>query len=160
MDVRILNEEELINAAGLSRYVFDVCLRNRMEFPLTISYVEEYLNAENIQMLHRENKLRVWGVFEFGQLIAVSGLQSDGMITLLYVLPQYTRKGIGKKLLFTMREYAKEKYGFERVSVNANPAFTSFYFKNQGFVYADAMPDLKAPFVSMYALSSRMKKKN
>ena len=44
MEIRLLKEEELQNAAGLSRFVFDNCLRHRMEYPQTITFVEEYLH--------------------------------------------------------------------------------------------------------------------
>ena len=72
MEIRILQEAELANAAGLSRYVFDVCLRNRMEFVQSISFVEDYLKAENLVALCSENKLTIWGVFEETQLVGVS----------------------------------------------------------------------------------------
>ena len=96
MEIRILKEEELANAAGLSRYVFDICLRNRIEFPQTIVFVEEYMSTEHLRQLYREEKLTLWGAFSEDQLVAVSGLQSDGMITMLYVLPQFHHKGIGQ----------------------------------------------------------------
>ena len=126
--IRIVQEEELKIASGLSRYVFDYCLRNRMEFPQTIDFVEQYIAEENLRKLCQEGKLIIWGVYEGEQLVAVSGLQSDGMITMLYVLPQCQNRGYGSKLLIVMREYAKDVLGFSKVSVNANPAWTSFFF--------------------------------
>lgn len=154
MEIRILREEELANAAGLSRYVFDTCLRNRMDFPQTIGFVESYVSVENLTRLHREQKLTVWGAFEMQQLVAVSALQSDGMITMLYVLPQFSGRKMGKNLLFAMREYAKEVYGFEKVVLNATPAWTAFYFSNQGFSYTNPDKNVRVPFVPMYAMSN------
>ena len=55
MEIRILQEEELVNAAGLSRYVFDTCLRNRMEFTQTIPFVEIYISELNLREMYREN---------------------------------------------------------------------------------------------------------
>lgn len=156
MEIRILQEEELKIASGLSRYVFDYCLRNRMEYPQTIAFVEEYIAEANLRKLYEENKLLLWGVFEKEQMVAVSGMQSDGMISLLYVLPQCQNRGYGSNLLKTMREYAKAMFNFDRVTVNANPAWTSFFFGKKGFIYFDAKQDLHAPYVPMYALSTNI----
>ena len=153
MEIRILQEEEIKIASGLSRYVFDSCLRNRMEYPQTIVFVEEYIAEENLLKMKAEGKLVLWGAFEEEQMIAVAGLQSDGMITLLYVLPQCQNKGCGSRLLEIMKTYAKGACGFQKISVNANPAWTSFYFKKKGFSNVNANQDLRAPFVPMYALT-------
>lgn len=154
MEIRILQKEEINIASGLSRYVFDFCLRNRMEFPQTIEYVEDYIAASNLMLLVEENKLVLWGAFEGNQMVAVAGLQLDGMITMLYVLPQCQNKGYGSRLLKTMREYAKNACGFEKVVLNANPAWTSGYFGKMGFVNTNSIQDMHMPFVSMYAKSS------
>lgn len=154
MEIRILQNEEINIAAGLSRFVFDTCLRNRMEYPQTIAYVEEYIAEENLKRLCEESKLRLWGVFENERLVGVSGMQSDGMITMLYVLPQWQNRGCGSRLLKVMREYGKDVCGFPKVTVNANPAWTSFYFAKKGFVHVNANQNLRVPFIPMYASSA------
>lgn len=156
MEIRVLQKEEIKNASGLSRYVFDTCLRNRMEYPQTIAFVEEYIAEANLAQLLDEGKLILWGAFEGTQIVAVSGMQSDGMITLLYVLPQCQNRGYGSRMLKVMREYAKEVCKFEKVMVNANPAWTSFFFNKKGFAYVNANQDLRVPFVPMYAMSANI----
>lgn len=156
MEIRILKEEELVHASGLSRYVFDACLRNRMEFTQTIPFVENYIAESNLKTMYKENRLIVWGAFEEGQLVGVSGMQTDGMITLLYVLPQYGRRKCGASLLFTMREYAKNCLKLHKVTVNATPAWTSQYFQKQGFTLINPNTNLRVPFVSMQALSEKI----
>ncbi len=151
MEIRILQETELANAAGLSRYVFDNCVKYRMEFPQTIEFVEKYLTAENLMMLHKEAKLIVWGAFEQGQMVGVSGMQSDGMITMLYILPQCFRRGYGSSLLTTMQLYARESMGKEQVFLNATPAWTSMYFKKKGFTLVNPQQNMHVPFVTMSA---------
>lgn len=153
METRILQEEELGNAAGLSRFVFDSCLRNRMEYPQTVSFVEEYLQLNNLEQLVQSGKVILWGTFVQEQLVGVAGLQSDGMITMLYVLPQFWNRGIGGELLSTMRTYAKEQYGMEKVLLNATPAWTAGYFLKKGFEYISKSNNMRAPFVSMQAWS-------
>jgi N-acetylglutamate synthase-like GNAT family acetyltransferase len=156
MEIRFLQEEELANAAGLSRFVFDTCLRPKMEFPQTISFVEAYLSEENLRTKVSEEGLLLWGVYESGQLLGVSGMQSDGLITMLYILPQCAGRKYGTKLLETMRLYAKDVLGLSKVTVNANPAFTSYYFKKKGFEAVAPRQNTPVPFVSMYATSESL----
>ena len=157
MIIRILKEEELIPAAGLSRYVFDTCLRNRMEFTQSIPFIENYISETNIRSMSNENKLVVWGAFEEEQLVAVGGMQTDGMITLLYVLPQYAGRGCGMNLLQVMRGYANDVLHLPRVLVNATPAWTSVYFKKQGFEPIHTASAVGVPFVSMQAMTEKVK---
>ena len=151
MEIRVLREEELIHASGLSRYVFDACLRNRMEFLQTIPFVEEYISEVNLKEMCRENKLTVWGAFEQEQLVGVSGMQNDGMITLLYVLPQYTGRGCGMQLLTVMRKYAQTVLQINRVVVNATPAWTAGYFSKCGFSTVNPKPNMRVPFLPMHS---------
>ena len=157
MEIRFLNEEEIAGAAGLSRFVFDNCLRPRMEFAQTIAFVEEYLTEANLKNMRAEGRLFLWGAFENGQLIGAGGMQNDGLITMLYVVPQYFRRRYGTNLLETMRIYAEEVLGLEQVSVNATPAWTSYYFKKQGFHVVGASVDMQVPFLSMYATSESVR---
>ena len=150
MEIRILRIEEMKNATGLSRYVFDTCLRNRMEYSQTIAFVEEYLTEENFTKLFLERKLILWGLFEGEQMVGVSGMQSDGLITVLYILPQCQNRGYGSEMLKVMQAYAKDICRFKKVTLNATPAWTSFFFGNKGFSNLNTNQDLKAPFVPMY----------
>lgn len=156
MEIRVLQAEDLANASGLSRYVFDVSLRNRMEFEQSIPFVENYISEENMKRLYQEGKLMLWGAFDQTQLIAVGGLQSDGMITMLYVLPQCWGRKIGSQLLITMRQYAKEVMGLGSVSVNATPAWTSFYFSKHGFSFVNPNQNIRQPFVTLSASSEQV----
>ncbi|MBQ8039183.1 MAG: GNAT family N-acetyltransferase [Lachnospiraceae bacterium] len=156
MEVRLLNEQEIKHAAELSRFVFDNCLRPRMEFPQTVAFVEGYLAESNLRAMKAEGKLFLWGAFVNEKLIGVGGMQNDGLITMLYVIPQYFKRKYGTTLLETMRLYAKEDLGLLQVSVNATPAWTSYYFSKQGFRKVNASSNLQVPFVSMYTLSERL----
>ena len=153
MEIRILQEEEIKIASGLSRYVFDTCLRNRMEYPQTIAFVEEYISESSLKNLYEACELILWGAFEREQLVGVSGLQRDGLITMLYVLPQCQNRGYGGRLLRVMRNYAKDVCGFSKVNVNANPAWTSYFFKKKGFIYINPNQNMNVPFVPMHAMS-------
>lgn len=151
MEIRILQKEELVRASGLSRYVFDTCLRNRMEFTQTIPFVENYIADANLESMYQENRLVIWGASEQGQLVGVSGMQTDGMITMLYVLPQYAGRSCGSSLLTAMQEYAKNMLRLSKVTLNATPAWTAPYFQKQGFLCVNPNANMHVPFVAMYA---------
>lgn len=150
MEIRVLREEELIHASGLSRFVFDSCLRNRMEFMQSIPFIENYIAESNLKKMYEENSLIIWGAFEQGQLVGVSGIQTDGMITMLYVLPQYAGRSCGTQLLITMQEYARNVLGLTRVTLNATPAWTFSYFQKQGFECVNPNVQMPVPFLPMY----------
>lgn len=150
MEIRFLQEDEIANAAGVARFVFDHYLRNRVEFPQTIEFVEEYLTEANLKQQKEEGRLLLWGAFESGRLWAVGGMQIDGLITMLYVLPQYFHRGMGTGILNTMRAYAKEVLGLTSVYVNATPASTMYYFESQGFRTAGPKRNTSQAYVSMY----------
>ena len=109
-----------------------------------------------MKKLQADGKLTLWGAFEEGKLVAVAGLQAEGMITMLYVLPAYQNKGYGSKLLIVAREYAKHTLGMERVTLNATPAWTSAYFRKRGFSYFKNDRSMRVPFVPMYAMFKDM----
>ena len=157
MEIRFLKEEEIKHAGELSRFVFDTCLRPRMEFPQTITFVEEYLAEDNLRAMTSEGKLYLWGVFFNAKLVAVGGMQSDGLITMLYVIPQCFKRKCGATLLETMRIYAIDVLGLPQVSVNATPAWTSYYFSKQGFRKTTPASNAQAPFVSMCASSDSVR---
>ncbi len=151
MEVRFLEQQEIPNAAGLSLYVFDNCLRNRMEFEQTIGFIEEYLTTEALTDKVEQGQLMLWGVYEMEELVGVSGMTTDGLITMIYILPQYVRRGMGSALLTAMRSYAKDSLGLDEVVVNATPAWTSTYFEGQGFAYEHR--NMHVPFITMRAKS-------
>ena len=149
MNIRLLQAEELENAAGLSRYVFDKCLRSRVEHEETLGYIDAYLTAENLMELTQEEKLFVWGAFDGDILIAVSAMDVKGLITMLYVLPQTFCKGIGTSLLQTMKVYAKDNLGLEQVRANATPPSMGYFFEKKGFQRLEETVDLNAPFMRL-----------
>lgn len=137
MIYRILKESEIEGAAKLAGYVFDTCLRQRVTNPETLTFVEDYLVAYHLQQKVQAGQLVLWGAWNKKGLCAVSGMQRDGLITMLYVMPYMQNHKIGKELLILMRSYAKNEWGYKRVYVNALPSDTSPYFARRGFYYVN-----------------------
>ncbi len=137
MIYRIIREQEIEEASNLARYVFDTCLRNDVHDREMLSFVEDYLMAEHLRRKVQNNQLVMWGAWDKRGLCAVSGMQPEGHITMLYVVPYAQKHKIAKELLRTMRAYARSEWHLKRVSVNALLVWTSTYFARRGFYYTN-----------------------
>lgn len=151
MEIKILTDEQLPEAIGLARGVFDYCLRNSIPNPKMIQAFEQYSHQDYLKHMMEEGYLVMWGVYEQETIVGMSAMQSEGHITMLYVHPMYQRHGIGKKLLEEMRKYAKSTYNLPFVTVNAMPVWTERYFTKRKFKRMNVIPN--NDFVSMQATS-------
>ena len=151
MEIKILTTEQLPEAAGLARGVYDYCLRNNVPNPKMSQAFEQYSHQDYLKHMISEGHLVMWGAYEQGTIVGVSAMKTEGHITMLYVHPMYQRRGIGKKLLEEMRKYAKNAYNLSGVTLNAMPAWTENYFAKRKFKRMNVMPN--NDFVSMQARS-------
>ena len=132
-EIRMLQIEEIPQAVELAQGVFGFDLRQTITDPQTIRFFEEYTNLENLKNMVSGKKLYMWGVFEGAQLCAMSAMQPEGHITMLYVYPYFRKKKYARQLLDTMRRFAKQTLGLERVTACALPAWTASFFVHNGF---------------------------
>lgn len=80
----------------------------------------------------REENVERWVAKEDDKIIGFSDYRKDdGVITGVYVHPDYKRKGVGSRLLEEVVKDAKEK-GFERLTCEASITAKNFY-QNHGF---------------------------
>lgn len=133
MEARILTVEQIPEALSIARGVFDCCLRAQISDLEMVHIFLQYTEEQNIKKMVEEQKLTLWGMFEQQQMVAMSGMQSEGHITMLYVLPVFQRRGYGKQLLAEMRRYAADAYQLSAVTLSAMPAWTADYFKKRKF---------------------------
>ena len=150
MDIRILSIEEMPQAVALANGVFHYSYDNMFADGQVPEYFSSYANEENIGNLMRENRLILWGGYEQGNLVAMSAMQTEGHISMLYVLPLFRKRDWGRELLLEMRSYAKKKLHLEQVTVNAMPAGTAGYFAKRKFETAGVINPM-APYVPMKA---------
>lgn len=153
MEIKLLTINEMPQALQIARGVFDYCLRKSIPDPENIAGFEAYANEENVRSLMEQGRLLLWAAYEMGHMVAMSGMQSEGHITMLYVLPVYQRRGCGRQLLLAMRKHARSQYGLPVVTVTAMPAWTASYFQRQRFTALDPMQVTMAPYVYMQAKS-------
>lgn len=150
MEIRILQKHEIPQALQIARGVFDYCLGNSIPNPQMAAGFMDYTKQESIFRMVEDKVLVIWGAFEQGQMIGMSGMQREGHITMLYVLPVFQRRGCGNELLLAMRKYARNQYHLANVTLNAMPAWTASYFAKRKFTQIGMMPGI-CPYVSMQA---------
>ncbi|MCC8168686.1 MAG: GNAT family N-acetyltransferase [Clostridiales bacterium] len=149
MDIRILQEHEIPMASSLAMTVYERCVAPYGIGQDMAQAFYEYNTPGLLVNRARSGQLVVWGSFQDNQLVAVSALQPEGHITMLYVLPQFAHRSIGTALIKEMAAFAKKNLNVDALTVNAMPVWSADFFVRNGFVaYADVEPGLA--FIPMY----------
>lgn len=133
MKIRKLINEEIKGACAFAVSIYNIAIRGCFRTQDCHRYFDEYMDADRLTDEERTGVLVVFGAFDSNVLCGVCGMTNEGHITMLYVHPQYLRRGIGKKLLERVRIYARMQLKLMQVSVNAMPAYTADYFRRVGF---------------------------
>lgn len=133
MKIRKLTNEEIKGACAFAVSIYNIAIRGCFRTQDCHRYFDEYMDADRLTDEERTGALVVFGAFDSNVLCGVCGMTNDGHITMLYVHPQYLRRGIGKKLLERVRIYARMQLNLMQVSVNAMPAYMADYFRRVGF---------------------------
>lgn len=133
MKIRKLTNEEIKGACAFAVGIYNIAIRGCFRTQECHRYFDEYMDADRLTEEERTGALVVFGAFDSNVLCGVCGMTNEGHITMLYVHPQYLRRGIGKKLLERARIYARMQLKLMQVSVNAMPAYTADYFRRVGF---------------------------
>lgn len=156
MEIKLLNEQAISQAVYVARGVFDYQIRGTiMDENLTQAF-DEYVNEEALHNLYLEGRLFLWGIYADGQLCAVSAMQKEGHITMLYVLPFYRKRKMGISLLKEMKRYAADVLGLDRLTVNALPAWSAGFFQRGGFRQIDPRQGGMSRFVSLETKLSKV----
>lgn len=133
MKIRKLTNEEIKGACAFAVSIYNIAIRGCFRTQESHRYFDEYMDADRLTEEERTGALVVFGAFDSNVLCGVCGMTNEGHITMLYVHPQYLRRGVGKKLLERARIYARMQLKLMQVSVNAMPAYTADYFRRVGF---------------------------
>ncbi len=80
MKAQILTEDQIPEALSIARGVFDYCLRARITDLEMIHIFLQYTENTNIRHMIAEGSLTMWGIFEQGHMIAMSGMQSRDIL--------------------------------------------------------------------------------
>lgn len=152
MIIRKLKREEIPQAMELAKAVFDVCVRNVYCDEAANNFFDSYARIDNLMAQYDSHKLELFGAFQNKKLLAMSSMTTDGQITMVYVIPRYSKRHIGRKLVREMRIHARMQLNLTQVTVNAIPAMISGFFRRLGFVDIYANP-VNEPYVPLYKKS-------
>ena len=117
MKIRKLTNEEIKGACAFAVSIYNIAIRGCFRTQDCHRYFDEYMDADRLTDEERAGVLVVFGAFDSNVLCGVCGMTNEGHITMLYVHPQYLRRGIGKKLLERVRIYASMQLKLMQVSV-------------------------------------------
>lgn len=126
MDIRILNQEELLPALHLAWEVYaqDVIPTST---PESIRAFQDYIRYENISMSVRNKKLTIFGAFENAELCGTIAISADGQLTLFFVKKEWQGKGIGRMLFQASYNYCVQQAGVRQITVKAAPEAVERY---------------------------------
>lgn len=148
IEIRFLNANELQWAVNTANEVFEICVRGYVGTQEELTQYYNYVQAEYLWQEMSAGRLFLWGVFEDGQMCAVSAMQNTGHVTMLYVRPQFQNRRMGTQLLNGMIGYAASVLQANRITINVTPAAATPYFYRKGFIQLPkAWPN--QPYVSV-----------
>ena len=148
MEIKTLSPADARLAASLAQVVFRGSIEPNSPIPQMHAMFYEYADEDRIAQLVADGQLTVWGAFEEGYLCGMGAMQPEGHITMLYVLAQWTKRGIGTALLQTMQKCAFEERKLTRLTVNAYPIWTVGFFRKFQFKNSKEQSP-RGEFVSM-----------
>lgn len=155
MEYRILKEQEIDGAVWVARYVYTKCIEPYWPQPEMHRSFREYVDAAHLTQMVTNQQLIMWGAFDGTAICGVGAMQPEGHITMLYVLPQYQRRRIGRSLLGIMRKFAFVRYKHAKVTLSAVPSWTSAYFAKSGFAPMKLPQPVSPLIVPMEAKTDR-----
>ena len=155
MKILKLNEAHVPHILPLANFVFENSIRQGQQpnIQRVIGYFREYAREDVIREQVAKGSLHMWGIKNGNYYVAVSAMNSQGHITMLYVHPQFVRRKYGKKLLREMRVFAANELGLNKVTVNVMPVWAASFFAVNGFKPCPQNEGIRNEFVSMTASS-------
>lgn len=129
--VRPVTNEEWENAMGLAWKTF---LRfEGIDYTQEgIDNFQDFITDQTLRKMFLKGEYILYGAFFKGMLVGIISLRNKEHISLLFVDEEFHKMGIGRKLVYAMRELEKQLGGY-RLTVNASPYGVGFYHKI-GFV--------------------------
>ena len=136
MEIRELNTKDVVPSMELVLRVF-----SESETPEYrkegIAEFQAFIEPDFIVGKMKSCELRLWGAFEYTQIIGVIAIRPPLHISLLFIDKQYQRRGIARKLFNTVISDKTVISGNEHVTVYSSPYAIDIY-RCFGFVQTDA----------------------
>jgi Acetyltransferases len=95
-----------------------------------------FIQADSIRQKLLNEELFLWAGYEDNRIVGVIAVRPPFHISLLFVNPQFHRRGIARSLFETVLEVCK-KDGYAEITVNSSPYAVGIY-RRLGFTDTDA----------------------
>ena len=126
MDIRILNEQEVLPALHLVWEVFAADTAPQYT-PEGVGEFQNFIKYEQILPMVRGGGITFFGAFEEQEMTGVLALLSTGQIALFFVKKEWQGKGIGRMLFQAAYNYCARKLMVRRITVQAIPSAVEKY---------------------------------
>lgn len=124
--VRSLQFAEIEQALRLAGQVFDECVAPT--YPMQgVEEFHRFNNAEELMRQWQNGDLFFWGAYEEQNLVGMIAVRRPAHISMLYVLPAYQGKGVGRMLWQQACGFCTHELSMVRITVNAAPSAAVIY---------------------------------
>lgn len=121
MQICKIEMRQLDKALELVWEVFEECDAEDYD-QIGIQTFQHFIRWENMKKMLSAGEMVFFGAFEESQLIGVIAMRSGFHISLLFVIPQYQRRGVATKLVRRGAAYCMEKNtDLRQITVNSSP---------------------------------------
>lgn len=101
--------------------------------PEGIRNFAEFVTDESLKKMFLAGEYLLYVALDADKIVGLISLRSGNHISLLFVDSTYHRKGIGRELMYCLRDYMKRNTKYSYLTVYASPYGVPFY-KRIGFV--------------------------
>lgn len=126
MEIRILNQQEILPALHLVWEVFAEETAPRYT-PEGVAEFQKFIKYENLLPMLQSGGIIFFGAYEGPELTGTLALMSDGHIALFFVRKNWQRKGIGRMLFQSAYNFAAQRLGVRKLTVNSAPSAVEAY---------------------------------
>lgn len=94
-----------------------------------IKNFKNFVNDPILKQMFIEGKYLTLAAFHNGLMVGVIGVRNENHISLLFVDSEFHHRGIATKLVEKAKEYVKNEYHRDFMTVNSSPYAVGFYHK-------------------------------
>ena len=126
MEIRILNQQEILPALHLVWEVFAEETAPRYT-PEGVAEFQKFIKYENLLPMLQSGGIIFFVAYEGPELTGTLALMSDGHIALFFVRKNWQRKGNGRMLFQSAYNFAAQRLGVRKLTVNSAPSAVEAY---------------------------------
>lgn len=126
MDIRLLNEQEILPALHLVWEVFAQDVAPAYP-PEGVAQFQRFIKYDHIIQLYRKQEMYFFGAFQDGELCGTIAVKNSGHVSLFFIKKEWQGQGIGRMLFQAMHDFCAIQLRVSRLTVNAAPNAVAVY---------------------------------